>query len=138
MWNPIQIVLWSTVNRACHAVSRMPAHPSFPCKTALQVMADVRDFREDWEKKVPTVPVLLKSVVKTKFLLTFVHILTASLYHKNPYIIFASVYATVLVWVLDEDSPRGLFRLSFHSQTLTAFLYGVVEVAKSSMSYQAV
>ena len=100
-------------------------------------MADVRDFHEDWEKQVPTIPVLLKSVFRTKVLLTAVHLLTTFLYSYNPYIVFASLYATVLVWALNENSPRGLYRLSFHSQTLTAALYGGIEAAKWYTSYQA-
>ena len=100
-------------------------------------MADVRDFHEDWEKQVPTIPVLLKSVFRTKVLLTAVHLLTMILYSYNPYIVFASLYATVLVWALNENSPRGLYRLSFHSQTLTAALYGGIEAAKWYTSYQA-
>ena len=100
-------------------------------------MADVRDFHQDWEKQGPTIPVLLKSVLRTKILLTAVHLLTTFLYSYNPYIVFASLYATVLVWALDEKSPRGLYRLSFHSQTLTAALYGAVETMKWYTSYQA-
>ncbi|RDX54494.1 hypothetical protein OH76DRAFT_1341061 [Lentinus brumalis] len=119
IWNPTQIIIWSTINRACHAV-----------------MADVRDFHEDWEKQVPTIPVLLKSVFRTKVLLSAIHLLTTVLYSYNPYIVFASLYATVLVWFLNENSPRGLYRLSFHSQTLTALLYGGVEAAKWYTSYQ--
>ena len=100
-------------------------------------MADVRDFHEDWEKQVPTIPVLLRSVFRTKVLLTAIHLATTFLYSYNPYIVFASLYATVLVWFLDENSPRGLYRLSFHSQTLTAVLYGAVETMKWYKSYQA-
>jgi len=119
MWSPSQIIIWSTINRACHAV-----------------MADVRDFHEDWEKQVPTIPVLLKSVFRTKVLLTAAHVLTMWLYAYNPYIIFASLYAIALVWILNENSPRGLYRLSFHSQTLVALVYGGVQFANHYMSYQ--
>ncbi|TFK78539.1 hypothetical protein K466DRAFT_668406 [Polyporus arcularius HHB13444] len=121
VWNPSQIVIWSTINRACHAV-----------------MADVRDFHEDWVKQVPTIPVLLKSVFRTKVLLTVMHLLTMVLYANNPYIVFSSIYATVLVWYLDESSPRGLYRLSFHSQTLTALLYAFAEAAKQYSLYQSI
>lgn len=93
-------------------------------------MADVRDFHEDWEKQVPTIPVLMRSVFRTKMLLTVVHLLTTFLYSYNPYIVFASVYATVLVWALDENSPRRMYHLSFHSQTLTTLLYDGVEMMK--------
>lgn len=103
----------------------------------LQVMADVRDFHEDWEKQVPTIPVLLKSVFRTKVLLTAIHLFTMVLYSENPYIVFSSLYATVLVWFLNENSQRGLYRLSFHSQTLTALLYAVVEGTKEYFSYQS-
>ncbi len=104
----------------------------------LQVMADVRDFHEDWEKQVPTIPVLLKSVFWTKVLLTVMHVFMMMLYAYNPYIVFSSLYATVLVWFLNESSPRGWYRLSFHSQTLTALLYAFVEVAKQYSLYQSI
>ncbi|OBZ78271.1 hypothetical protein A0H81_01920 [Grifola frondosa] len=121
LWSPVQIILWSTINRACHAV-----------------MADVRDFHEDWEKQVPTIPVLLKSVFRTKILLSVCHLLTMWVFRHNPYIVCASVYATVLVWMLDENSPRGLYRLSFHSQTLTAFAYGAIEAYKYHVTYKSI
>ncbi|KAI0709657.1 hypothetical protein C8T65DRAFT_739837 [Cerioporus squamosus] len=121
VWSPSQIVIWSTINRACHAV-----------------MADVRDFHEDWEKQVPTIPVLLKSVFRTKVFLTIMHLFTIILYSYNLYIVFSSLYATVLVWFLNESSPRGLYRLSFHSQTLTALLYAFAEAAKTYSSYQSI
>ncbi|RPD65484.1 hypothetical protein L226DRAFT_543270 [Lentinus tigrinus ALCF2SS1-7] len=108
MWNPTQILIWSTINRTCHAV-----------------MADVRDFDADYENQVPTIPVLLKSVFWTKVLLTALHIFTIFLYSYNPYIVFASLYSTVLTWYLNHTTtPRGLYRLSFHTQTVTAALYG--------------
>ncbi|KZT00343.1 uncharacterized protein LAESUDRAFT_745874 [Laetiporus sulphureus 93-53] len=113
LWTPMQIVVWSTINRTCHAV-----------------MADVRDFTEDWELQVPTIPVLLKSVFKTKILLTTMHAATILAFYQNAYIVFASLYATALVWVLDENSPRKLYRLSFHSQTLVAVVYVAIEVYK--------
>ncbi|EED82803.1 predicted protein [Postia placenta Mad-698-R] len=109
-WTPTQIIVWSTINRTCHAV-----------------MADVRDFTEDWELQVPTIPVLLKSVHRTKVLLTAIHLLTLAVFFNNIYIIFASLYAIALVWMLDENSPRKLYRLSFHSQTLVALVYGAIQ-----------
>ena len=93
-------------------------------------MADVRDFHEDWERQVPTIPVLLQSVYRTKILLTAIHLLTLWAYIENPYIVFASLYAIALVWILNENSPRGLYRLSFHSQTLVAAVYGAVQLAQ--------
>lgn len=97
----------------------------------LQVMADVRDFHEDWKLKVPTVPVLLKSVFRTRLLLTAVHGMTLLAFWKNIYITIGTLFATVLVWTLDENSPRNYYRLSFHSQTLTIVLYGIVVSLKS-------
>ncbi|KAH9920003.1 uncharacterized protein BXZ73DRAFT_80238 [Epithele typhae] len=125
IWNPTQIIVWSTINRAAHAPPARAGH------------GRRADFHEDWEKQVPTIPVLLKSVFRTKLLLTAVHLFTTFLYSYNPYIVFASLYATVLVWFLDENSPRGFYRLSFHSQTLTAVLYGAVEATKWYTSYQS-
>jgi len=90
-------------------------------------MADVRDFTEDWELQVPTIPVLLKSVYKTKLLLTAIHTLTMLAFINNVYIIFGSLYAIALVWALDEHSNRKMYRLSFHSQTLVAVVYGVTQ-----------
>lgn len=90
-------------------------------------MADVRDFTEDWELQVPTIPVLLKSVYKTKVLLTVVHMLTLIAFVENLYIVFGSLYAIALVWALDENSPRKMYRLSFHSQTLVAIVYGAIQ-----------
>ncbi|PPR01023.1 hypothetical protein CVT26_015624 [Gymnopilus dilepis] len=110
-WSIQEIVFWSTINRACHAV-----------------MADVRDFEEDWKLQVPTIPVLLKSVFRTQVLLTLIHLLTMFTFISNPYIIFASVYSIFLVWMLNEKSQRSLYRFSFHSQTITAILYGAIKL----------
>ncbi|KAF8884285.1 hypothetical protein CPB84DRAFT_1685923 [Gymnopilus junonius] len=113
-WSPHEIVIWSTINRACHAV-----------------MADVRDFDEDWKLQVPTIPVLMKSVFRTQALLTTIHLTTMFYFISNVYIVFASVYSIALVWALNEKSRRGLYRFSFHSQTITAILYGSVEAYKN-------
>lgn len=93
-------------------------------------MADIRDFQEDWERQVPTIPVLLKSVVKTQVLLTAIHTAILLTFIKNPYIIFASLYAITLVWLLSDKTPKKFFRFSFHSQTIVACLYGIVESAR--------
>lgn len=98
-------------------------------------MADVRDFHEDWALQVPTIPVLLKSVFKTQVLLTVIHLMTLFAFIQNIYIVFGCIYAIALVWLLNEDSPRGRYRLSFHSQTIVAVLYGVVEGTKGLLHY---
>ncbi|KAJ3898780.1 hypothetical protein F5879DRAFT_979344 [Lentinula edodes] len=113
MFTSTQILMWSTANRTCHAV-----------------MADIRDFQEDWENQIPTIPVLLKSVYKTRVLLTLIHIATMISFLQNPYIFLASVYAIALVWLLGEKTPKKFFRFSFHSQTIVACLYGIVESFK--------
>ena len=79
---------------------------------------------------MPTIPVLLQSVYRTKIILSAVHMLTLLAYIGNSYIVFASLYAIALVWILNENSPRGLYRLSFHSQTLIAGVYGAVQLAQ--------
>ncbi|EPQ52776.1 hypothetical protein GLOTRDRAFT_122703 [Gloeophyllum trabeum ATCC 11539] len=115
IWTPTQVLVWSTINRTCHAV-----------------MADIRDFTEDWSMQIPTIPVLLKSVTHTKFLLTIVHFLTLLIFYRNVFIVLGSVYATILVWALDEKSDRKLYRLSFHSQTLVAIIYWIAHMYPSA------
>ena len=83
---------------------------------------------EDWEMQVPTIPVLLRSVRKTRWLLTIIHLGTLLGFMQNPYIILGSLYAVTLVWLLDENSPRKAYRFSFHSQTLVVTVYGLVRL----------
>ncbi|OCH87209.1 hypothetical protein OBBRIDRAFT_782023 [Obba rivulosa] len=112
MWTASEIIVWSTLNRACHSV-----------------MTDIRDFREDSEGRVPTIPVLLGSVRRAKVLLTIIHLFTLWIYIRNPYIVFASLYATVLVWILTPITPRRFYQLSFQSQTLVILMYYIVRLA---------
>jgi len=114
MWTTKQIVIWSIVNRGCHSV-----------------MGDVRDYPEDREKQIPTLPVLFDSVLKTKILLTVLHVLVLVAYMSNPYIVFASIYAVVLVWVLGTETPRRLFHFSFQSQTVVGLVYLIVQLTES-------
>jgi hypothetical protein len=109
-FTPTEMIIWSSINRFGHAV-----------------MADVRDYHEDLELKVPTIPVLLKSVFRAQMLLTTVHLLTMLVFFNNVYIVFGCLYATAFVWLLNEHSPRVLYRLSSHSQTIVAALYGTVQ-----------
>ncbi|KAG2353531.1 hypothetical protein BDR07DRAFT_1465586 [Suillus spraguei] len=48
-WSVVQFIVWSTVNRSCHAI-----------------MTDVRDFEDDMKADIPTIPVLLGCILKTK------------------------------------------------------------------------
>ncbi|PCH41865.1 hypothetical protein WOLCODRAFT_143772 [Wolfiporia cocos MD-104 SS10] len=105
-WSPAQFVIWSTVNRACHAV-----------------MADIRDYPSDLAHGVPTLPVLLRSVLRTKILLTALHLGTMLAFARNAYIVLGAAYAVALVWALDERSARAWFRASFHSQTAVALVW---------------
>lgn len=130
MFTSTQILMWSTANRTCHAVCRAVIYIPSHCYLYLQVMADIRDFQEDWENQIPTIPVLLKSVYKTRILLTVIHIATMISFLQNPYIFLASVYAIALVWLLGDKTPKKFFRFSFHSQTIVACLYGIVESFK--------
>ncbi|OCH84305.1 hypothetical protein OBBRIDRAFT_786341 [Obba rivulosa] len=113
IWTAEQIVIWSIVNRGCHSV-----------------MGDIRDFHDDQEKQVPTIPVLLNSVYKCKILLTALHMLVSFAYIENPYIVFASFYASTFVWILDTDTPRKLFHFSFQSQTIVGLVYYIVQCTR--------
>lgn len=108
-WDPIQLVIWSTINWTC-----------------ISTLADVRDFADDRVSGVPTIPVLLESVYKTRVLLTIAHTLTMLAFFNNPYIVLNTLYTIGLVWIMDDKSPRFLYRLNTHSQTPVAATYGLV------------
>ncbi|EED83488.1 predicted protein [Postia placenta Mad-698-R] len=130
-WDPTQLVIWSTINWTCISVRvsarcyafSPPAHvdPELP-----QTLADVRDFDDDRVSGVPTIPVLLDSVYKTRVLLTTVHALTMFAFFRNPYIVLNTLYTIALVWIMDDKSPRFIYRLNTHSQTPVAVTYGLV------------
>ncbi|CCM03439.1 uncharacterized protein FIBRA_05572 [Fibroporia radiculosa] len=113
MWTPTQLLIWSTINWICHTT-----------------MADVRDYIDDLKEEIPTLPVLFKSVLKTKVLLTFLHAVNIISFSHNVYIVFGSLYATLLVWLLDESSPRSHFVFSMEGQPLTIALYFAVQACK--------
>ncbi|KAG1906332.1 uncharacterized protein F5891DRAFT_1125661 [Suillus fuscotomentosus] len=96
-WSVVQLIVWSTVNRSCHAI-----------------MTDVR---------VPTIPVLLGSILKTKVILTVCHMLVMLAFIENTYIMGSCLFAAVLVWILGKDSPKKAFLFSSHSQSLFTILY---------------
>lgn len=108
-WDPTQLVIWSTINWTC-----------------ISTLADVRDFDDDRVSGVPTIPVLLDSVYKTRVLLTTVHALTMFAFFRNPYIVLNTLYTIALVWIMDDKSPRFIYRLNTHSQTPVAVTYGLV------------
>lgn len=108
-WDPTQLVIWSTINWTC-----------------ISTLADVRDYDDDRVSGVPTIPVLLDSVYKTRVLLTTVHALTMFAFFRNPYIVLNTLYTIALVWIMDDKSPRFIYRLNTHSQTPVAVTYGLV------------
>ncbi|KAG2366176.1 hypothetical protein BDR07DRAFT_1607045 [Suillus spraguei] len=105
-WSVVQLVVWSTVNRTCHAI-----------------MTDVRDFEDDTKAGVPTIPVLLGSILKTKVILTACHMLVMLAFIENPYIMGSCLFATALVWMLGKHSPKKAFLFSSHSQSLFIIWY---------------
>ncbi|OSX58567.1 hypothetical protein POSPLADRAFT_1049334 [Postia placenta MAD-698-R-SB12] len=130
-WDPIQLVIWSTINWTCISVRISvrcfaflpPAHTD---PELSQTLADVRDFADDRVSGVPTIPVLLESVYKTRVLLTIVHALTMLTFFNNPYIVLNTLYTIGLVWIMDDKSPRFIYRLNTHSQTPVAATYSLV------------
>ncbi|KAG2054297.1 hypothetical protein BDR06DRAFT_989514 [Suillus hirtellus] len=105
-WSVVQLIVWSTVNRSCHAI-----------------MTDVRDFEDDMKAGVPTIPVLLGSILKTKVILTVCHMLVMLAFIENTYIMGSCLFAGFLVWILGKDSPKKAFLFSSHSQSLFTILY---------------
>ncbi|KIK38329.1 hypothetical protein CY34DRAFT_15116 [Suillus luteus UH-Slu-Lm8-n1] len=105
-WSFVQLIVWSTVNRSCHAT-----------------LTDVRDLDEDLKAGVPTIPVLLGSVLKTKVILTACHMLVMLAFIENPYIMGSCLFATALVWMLGKHSSKRAFLLSSHSQSLFIVWY---------------
>ncbi|KAG1747825.1 uncharacterized protein EDB91DRAFT_46624 [Suillus paluster] len=105
-WTNSQLIVWSTVNRACHAV-----------------MTDVRDFEDDLKTGVPTIPILIGSVVKTKLVLTACHMLVMLSFIENPYIMSSCLWATALVWTLGVHSSKKAFWWSTHSRSPSIIWY---------------
>ncbi|KAG1798874.1 uncharacterized protein HD556DRAFT_1460049 [Suillus plorans] len=105
-WSVVQLIVWSTVNRSCHAI-----------------MTDVRDFEDDMKVGVPTIPVLLGSILKTKVILTVCHMLVMLAFIENTYIMGSCLFAAALVWILGKDSPKKVFLFSSHSQSLFTIWY---------------
>lgn len=105
-WTVVQLIVWSTVNRSCHAI-----------------MTDVRDFEDDMKAGVPTIPVLLGSVLKTKAILTACHMLVMLAFIENLYIMGSCLFAAALVWMLGKNSPKKAFLFSSHSQSLFIVWY---------------
>lgn len=97
-------------------------------------MEDIRDYPDDLQHNIPTIPVLLKSVQKSKCVLSLAHALTLALCYDNPYIVVATFYAVCLVWTLDHRSPRAVYDLSYLSQTMTfAAYYGISHMDSITM-----
>ncbi|KAG0698131.1 hypothetical protein DFH29DRAFT_113237 [Suillus ampliporus] len=114
-WIILETIIWSTVNRTCHAV-----------------MTDVRDFDDDYKVGVPTIPVLLGSPLKTRIVLTVIQAVAMIAFRHNPYILASSYFAIALVWLLGKDSPKMYFLLSVHSQSIFIFMYAFEKLALST------
>ncbi|KAG1852284.1 hypothetical protein DFJ58DRAFT_728615 [Suillus subalutaceus] len=98
-WSVVQLIVWSTI------------------------MTDVRDFEDDMKAGVPTIPVLLGSILKTKVILTTCHMLVMFAFIENPYIMGSCIFAAALVWILGKNSPKKAFLFSSHSQSLFIIWY---------------
>ncbi|KAG0703672.1 hypothetical protein DFH29DRAFT_850074 [Suillus ampliporus] len=114
-WIILEAIIWSTVNRTCHAV-----------------MTDVRDFHDDFKVGVPTIPVLLGSPFKTRVVLTAIQVVAMMAFRHNSYIMASSYFAIALVWLLGHDSPKVYFLLSVHSQSMFIFMYAFEKLALST------
>ncbi|KAG2113066.1 uncharacterized protein F5147DRAFT_835179 [Suillus discolor] len=108
-WTIAETLVWSMVNRTGHCI-----------------MSDVRDYDEDKEAGVPTIPVLLDSLLKTRMILTVVHAAILTAFRHNPFIVASSCFAIALVWILGKDTPKPYFRLSLHSQSIFIVTYAVM------------
>ncbi|KAG2068495.1 hypothetical protein BDR04DRAFT_1232737 [Suillus decipiens] len=60
-WSVVQLIVWSTINRSCHAI-----------------MTGARDSEDGMKASVPTIPTLISSVLKTKALLAACRMLVSS------------------------------------------------------------
>ncbi|KAG2063344.1 hypothetical protein BDR04DRAFT_485217 [Suillus decipiens] len=108
-WTIIETVIWSVVNRIGHCI-----------------MADLRDYDEDKEAGIPTIPVLLGSPHKARIVLSVVQAAVMMRFLHNPFIAGSSCFAIALVWILEKDSPKFYFRLSLHSQSIFIVVYAVM------------
>lgn len=98
-----------------------------------QNLADIRDFVEDKQKGIRTIPVLLDSVHHAKIFLFTTHLFTMLVFHRNIYIVFATLWAMFFAWFLDNTCPRRWYHFSFHSLSAGAALYGLVQVLPASL-----
>ncbi|KAG2138151.1 hypothetical protein BD769DRAFT_1601179 [Suillus cothurnatus] len=113
-WTIIETVIWSTVNRTCHCLPN--------------ILADARDYDEDVKTGVPTIPVLLKSSLKTWMVLTAVQGADMIAFLHNPFIVGNCCFTIALARILGKDSPKVYFRLSLHSQSILIVMYAVMSI----------
>ncbi|KAG2111890.1 hypothetical protein BD769DRAFT_1364710, partial [Suillus cothurnatus] len=110
-WTIIETVIWSTVNRTCHCI-----------------LADVRDYDEDAKTGVPTIPVLLKSSLKTWMVLTAVKGAVMIAFLHNPFIVGNGCFTIALCLDSRERFSESLLRLSLHSQSIFIVMYAVMSI----------
>lgn len=89
-------------------------------------MTDVRDYNDDIQTGIPTIPVLLGSPLKVRLILTVVQAAVMVAFLHNPFIVASSCFAITLVWILGKDSPKFYFRFSLHSQSIFIVIYAVM------------
>ncbi|KAG2063445.1 hypothetical protein BDR04DRAFT_1062750 [Suillus decipiens] len=112
-WTIIETVVWSMVNRIGHCI-----------------MTDLRDYDEDKQAGVPTIPVLIGSPHKVRIVLTVVQAAVMMTFIRNPFIAGSSCFAIALVWILEKNSPKSYFRLSLCSQSIFIVMYAVMSPLK--------
>jgi 1,4-dihydroxy-2-naphthoate octaprenyltransferase len=92
-------------------------------------LADVRDYDEDVKTGVPTIPVLLKSPLNTRTVLTAVQGAVMIAFLHNPFVVGNCCFTIALAVILGKDSPKVYFRLSLHSQSIFIVMYAVMSVS---------
>jgi 4-hydroxybenzoate polyprenyltransferase len=91
-----------------------------------KIMTDVRDYNDDIQTGIPTIPVLLASPLKVRLILTVVQAAVMVAFLHNPFIVASSCFAIALVWILGKDSPKVYFRFGLHSQSIFIVIYAAM------------
>lgn len=124
-WTKHEILMWSFVDRTCYGVRLLKFFCSIcvQADSSIQIMEDIRDYRDDLKRNIPTIPVLLHSIKGSKCIVLFAHVVSILVWLDNPYIIVAVIYSIALACILDHKSSRAGYYLSYHSQTVAFTAY---------------
>jgi hypothetical protein len=106
-----------------------------PTQGLPKILADVRDYDEDVKTGVPTIPVLLKSSLKTWMVLTAVQGAVMIAFLHNTFIVGNCCFTIALAWILGKDAPKVYFRLSLHSQSILIVMYAVMSIFSRAPLY---